>query len=478
LALLRYHHGIALQEWGKFGEARQALDSIPPLAPNKPIVAEALLRSGQCRLADGRKLIETARQQLANPGLKPEQRTPMENMFNQGKAALAEAAGLLEGKADELKAALPANDARERMYYEAAWAFRALAEHELSAARLKIQQDRQQKLQAEADKKAAPATKASPVPLPDVPRADVPEQPAEKRARSAYQKHIENFADSLLSIDARLEAAEMCCERNDVEPAIKLLKEANDLEPRGDKLPAPELVDKIRLRLGTCLVAKKDLDAAIGYFDAVGNNPKSPLVAQGLYRSGETLLTKGDAAKAIEKLAAFRDKGEFQNVPGITDRALLRLGYALGLEKKWDASRQAYETLVARFGGSPWVNEARYGVGWALQNAGQFDNAVNLYNQVIAATATELAAKAHLQIGLCRLEQKRYGDAVAALLIIPYTFDYPELSATALCEAARALTEDKKPEQAERLLKKVVKEYATSPWAKVAQERLEKLGKK
>ncbi|HJZ94076.1 MAG TPA: tetratricopeptide repeat protein [Gemmataceae bacterium] len=476
LALLRYHHGVALLEYGKFGEARQALDGIPQLVPNKPITAEAFLRNGQCRFAEGRKLIETAGQQLANPGLKPEQRGPAENLLNQGKAAITEAGQLLEGKADDLKAALPTNDARERMYYEAAWAFRTLSELEIAAARLKIQQERQQKLQAEADKKA-PGTKAATVPLPDVARAEVPEQPAEKRARAAYQKLIEQFADSLLSVDARFEAAEMYCEREDFDSAVKMLKEANDVEPRGDKLPSPELVDKIRIRLGACLAAKKDLDAALGYFDAVGNNPKSPLVAQGLYRAGEVLLAKGETAKAIEKLTPFRDRGELQNVPGVTDRALLRLGFALGLDKKWDASRQAYELLVARFGGSLWVNEARYGVGWALQNAGQFDNAVNWYGQVIAATATELAAKAHLQIGLCRLEQKRYGDAVAALLIVPYTFDYPDLSASALCEAARALVEDKKPEQAERLLKKVIKDYASSPFAKAARERLEKLTK-
>jgi cellulose synthase operon protein C len=102
---------------------------------------------------------------------------------------------------------------------------------------------------------------------------------------------------------------------------------------------------------------------------------------------------------------------------------------------------------------------------------------VAAYNEVIAATASELAAKAHLQIGLCRLEQKKYGDAAAAFLVVPYTFDYPELSAAALTEAARALTEDKKSEQAERLLHKVIKEYPQSEWSKVAQKRLEELKK-
>jgi TolA-binding protein len=475
VALMRYHHGVALQEAGKLAEARQALDTISQLVPNKPITAEAALRSAQCRIAEGRKLIETARQQLAPGNLKPEQQTAANNLLAQGNAALNESAQNLLSRADHLKAALPLDDARERMYYDAAWAYRALAEQEVLTARLKLQQERQKKLQAEADKKATPGTKAPPVPIPDVRRAEVPEQPAEKKARAAYQKLIDNFADTLISVDARFEAAEMCCDRDDFDTAIKLLKEANDVEPRGDKLPTAELMDRIRLRLGVCLMVKGDHSAALGYFDAVANNPKSPLVAHGLYRAGEAQFAKGDTAKAIDRLSPFRDKGEFQNTPDVTDRALLRLGFALGLEKKWDDSRQAYETLAARFPNSPWVNDARYGVGWALQNAGQFDPAVHWYSQVIAATTTELAAKAHLQIGLCRLEQKRFGDAAASLLVVPYTFDYPEISATALCEAARALSEDKKPEQAERLLRKVVKDYPTSEWAKIAQDRLTKL---
>jgi TolA-binding protein len=474
VALLRYHHGVALQEAGKFGDARQVLDSISQVAPNRPITAEAVLRSAQCRIAEGKKLIETARQQLANQGLNPDQRNAANQVLGQGNAALVESAQTLDRKAEELKGSLPTSDARERMYYESAWAYRGIADQEVAVARSKLQQERQRTLQAEADKKAPPGTKAPPVPLPDVPRAAVPLQPTEQRARAVYTAHIASFSDTLLGIDARFELAELLADRDEFDAAIKLLKEANDIEPRGDKLPTPELVDRIRIRLGSCLAAKKDLDAALGYFDAVGNNPKSPLVAQGLYRAGEVLIAKGETGKAIEKLAVFRDKGEFHNVPGVSDKALLRLGHALGLEKKWDASRQAYETLVGRFGGSPWVHEARYGAGWALQNAGQHDQAVNWYNQVTAAVATELAAKAHLQIGLCRLEQKRYGDAAASLLIVPYTFDYPELSATALVEAARALAADKKPEQAERLLRKVVKDYPTSEAAKVAQERLAK----
>lgn len=475
IGLLRYHHGVCLHEAGKFAEARGVLESVNQVVQNRPINAEASLRAGQCRIAEGRKLIETARQQLASAGGKQDQINAANAVLQQGHTALNESIGSLERRAEELRERLPTNDARERMYYEAAWAARLLAEYEIGNAKLKIQQDRQRPLQDEANRKAPPGTKAPTVPLPEVDRKDIPLQAAEQKARGLYQAHISAYADSLLSIDSRYELAELFAEREEFDPAIKLLKDANDVEPKGDKLPTAELMDRIRIRLGACLAAKKDWDAALGYFEAVANNPKSTLVAQGAYRAGEVLIAKNEPAKAIEKLVMFRDKGEFHNIQGVSDRALVRLGFAYGMLKQWDASRASYDAVNARFGNnSPFIHEARYGLGWALQNVGQHDAAVNWYAQVANSVGNELGAKAHLQIGLCRLEQKKYGDAVASLLIVPYTFDYPELGAIALCEAARALVEDKKPEQAEKLLKKVINDYPKSEWAKVAQERLMK----
>ena len=152
---------------------------------------------------------------------------------------------------------------------------------------------------------------------------------------------------------------------------------------------------------------------------------------QAKYRAGECHLHLEAPAEAVKYLAVFRDQGAFQNLPGLTDRALLRLGFALGQLKQWNPSRQAYEQVVNRFGSSPWVHEARYGIGWAFQNLGQYDNAVNAYNQLINNVATELAARAQMNIGLCRLAQKRYAEASTALLVVPFTYDYPHLNALA-----------------------------------------------
>src|SRR5439155_12006348 len=103
----------------------------------------------------------------------------------------------------------------------------------------------------------------------------------------------------------------------------------------------------------------KDIESALEQVQTVTGNAKSAMLAHATYREAECQLHLGKTDEAIKLLVKFRDQGPFQNLPGLTDRALLRLGHALGEKKQWDASRQAYERLVAAFGSSPWAAEAR-----------------------------------------------------------------------------------------------------------------------
>lgn len=465
--LLRYHHGVALLESNKPAEARALFDQVVQ-APDKAIAAEAALRGGQCRLVEGRAKIDAARQKLAAAGPKPEDKANAERGVNEAFAAVAQAGQYLEGQAEAFKAALPTAEARARMLYDAAWAYRVVAEFEVNATTTRLQNEEQQRLLKEAAAKNP--MKPPVIPLPEIARGKVPVQPSEAKARDSYKRLIEQFSDLSLAGDSRLELAELFAERDENEPAIKLLREALDKEP------AQELTDRVRLRLGTCLVAMKDAKGALAHFDSIAD-PRSPLLPQAMYRAGEALIELNQVPEAIKRFSVFRDKGEFQNLPGLTDRALLRLGHALAKTEQWELSRVACEQVAARFGNGPWANDARYGCGWARQKMKQFDDAVNWYTQVANNTTTELGAKAQLQIGLCRLEQKRFAEAASALLVVPYTFDYPELNAAALCEAARCFVELKQPAQAEKLLQRVLKDHPTSEWSKAAKERLDALKK-
>lgn len=426
LALLRFHHGVALAESNKMPEARTAFEQAAQAAPKLPVAVEATLKATQCQADEFKKKVEGFEKQKAQPNLKPDQIAAVDNQLKGAKADLANVGKLFEQRAEQHRQAHPQSEARARMLYDAAWAYRA------------------------ADADPAPA----------------------------YTKLIEQFGDLAIAVEARLELAELVSEKKP-DDAIKLLKAAIDAEPT-DKPTSPETLDRIRIRLGAAYFDKKDYAAAQGQFDAVGNNDKSPHRAHGVYRSAECLLALGKADEAAKKLAIFRDNGAFHNVPGVSDRALLRLGSALTQLKQWDAARQAFETVVNRYGNnSRWAVDARYGVGWALQNAGRYDDAVNAYALVTQATQDDRAARAHLQIGLCRAAQSRWADAGKAFSTVYFGYDLPDLKFPAMLEHARTLLEEKKPDEAVKLIERVLRDAPKdSEWAKAAQERLDKVKKK
>jgi TolA-binding protein len=453
IVLLRYHHGIALREAGKLPEARNVFDQVIKQAGNRPEAAESALRFGQCLKEEGEQKVQAARKALASTK-KPEETAAALKLAGEGYKTIADAMQFLESQAEQWKQKQPALDARARMHYQAAWGHRLLADREVEAARA---------LRVEALMKKLPKG----TPPPEIPLSEIPVQPAEKKAEAQYRLLIAAFPDLPLATDARFELAELHADRGRFDDAVKLLNEGLDKEP-----PA-ELTEKIRLRLGAVHAAKGDLKAALAQFNAVAQNPKSALAGQGHYRAGECLMAEKQYAEAIKRFVLFRDQQPFQNLPGLSDRALLRLGQAYAQLNSWNDSRVAHERLVGAFPNSPWADDGRYGIGWAWQQQKQHDQAVNAYSQVTARTATETAAKAQLQIGLCRLEQKRFPEAVTALLVVPFTYDYPELSAAARLEAARCFVEMKQNGQAIRLLERLMRDHPNTRWETAARERLE-----
>lgn len=471
IALLQYHHGLALKESGKLPEARAILDGVVKNHANRPEAIEAALRFGQCLKEEGMQKIAAARQLLAQGGRKPEQIAEDRRKLDEGMKLVGEAVKYLEARAEAVKEKKAESPTRARMLYDAAWAARTLADAEVESAREKIRQERWQKLKDDVAKKTPQGQTPPAVPAPLVPLSAVPRQESETKVRTLYQTLLKEFADLEQYVDARFELAELLSEREEHAEAIKLLNDALDKEP------SAELTDRIKLRLGACQAAKGDLKAALTQFQAIARNEKSPNRAQAIYRAGETLMAAKDYAEAEKFLKQIRDNGAFHNVPGVTDRAMLRLGHTYAQLKQWDLSRQAHEFVVGRFPQGPWAQESRYGMGWAHQNKNELDQAINNYIQVANATATELGARAQLNVGLCKLAQKKYAEASTALLVVPFTYDYPELSAVALLEAARAMAEDKQREKAVQLLKRLLRDHPESEPAKAAKTRLEELEK-
>src|SRR5262249_14852034 len=144
-----------------------------------------------------------------------------------------------------------------------------------------------------------------------------------------YEVLVKEFASIPLANHARLELSELLAEREEWEKAIELLAQALDNEP------PPELADQIQLRLGACKLGKGEAKEGLVHFQIILDNPKSPQLAQASLYAGECLMQQNDWAEAVKLLVQFRDHGPFQNLPGVTDRALVRLGQAYAQLKQW-----------------------------------------------------------------------------------------------------------------------------------------------
>jgi TolA-binding protein len=264
----------------------------------------------------------------------------------------------------------------------------------------------------------------------------------------------------------RLELAEMLSQREQYDAALELLESA--LEDN----PPLELAERLHLQIATCLIAKDEWKRAQSQTEAVIKNPASSVMGEALFLAGEAGIQGKDWPNAIAQLAAFRDKDPFRNMNVLTERALLRLGQAFAQALRWDESRQAFEILTQRFPQSPLVYEARFGMGSALQNANQLDNAYNVFTEVTRRSAGVFAAQAQLQMGKIRLAQKRYPEALKDLLVVASTYEYRDLNAEALCEAGQVYFEQQQTAEAAKIWQSVIKDYAESKWGETAKKRL------
>jgi TolA-binding protein len=362
ISLLRYHHGLALRDAGKFADARQIFDTIMKTEPRLAQASAAALALGQCLRDEGQLRLAAAAKAPAPKGkTNPKQSAAAAKLVEEGCQLIRDGVGFLEKEVERLAKAEGLEDVRARMLYEAAWGSRALADFELANARAALQDTVPNVVQKPGAPAGKPASKPAATPA-EVPIDRLPLQPSETKARALYRHLIDTFPEQPLANDARFELAELLAQRHDYGSAAKLLAGALEREP------AEELAEKIHLQLGTIVAAQGNPKAALERFDFVLKNPKSPvLVGWALYRTGEALLQNRQYAEAVKRLVFFRDVKSLQKQPGLSDAALLRLGQAYALARDGNASRQALERLRRDYPNSPLTEQARQLTGGLLQ---------------------------------------------------------------------------------------------------------------
>lgn len=454
---LRLTLGLALKDAGKMPEALAVFESVAKEYANKPQGFEALWRTSQAKRDEASARFDAARKALALATGKPPEVEKARAAVDESAAALRQIAQSFVAQSGQADIS---DELKLKMLYEAAVTNRKLADAEIAAAREKLGQDAQKALRARV---APEQPAAKPTPLPEPKLAAVPLQPAEKAARTHYAAVVESGSDADVVKEARVELADVLVARGEHDKALPLLSDALESGP------PPVLADQVRLRIADCLIAKKDAAGALKLLDPIIADGQNPARRFAIGLAGECYALQNDWNRVVERLARYRDRPEYNNLPGASDRAMLRLAEGLAKTNQWDPARQTLEALVQRFPDSKFADEARFGIGFALQQAKQFDPAIKAYNELASRSGSQWGAKAQLQAGLCQLEQKKFNDAVAALMNVPHHYDFPDLAAHARYEAAKAHLELKQPDKARTQLQFAAKDPA---WAERANKKL------
>jgi TolA-binding protein len=252
------------------------------------------------------------------------------------------------------------------------------------------------------------------------------------------------------------------------EQALKLLDDALAASSSLDKSDGALIRERATYLRAACLVQlARPKDAAEALKAFAETYPQSPLLGAVHLVRGDALLAAGDARAAAAELALAAEDTSEQT----QQSALLRLGNAWATAQDWPKSEQAFTTFLDRFSDSPLWFQARFGQGWARENQGRHEPAMEAYRDVVARHKGATAARAQFQIGECLYAQKKLEPAVAELLKTDVLFAYAEWSAAALYEAGRCLDEMGRPDDAAKQFDDLMKRFPDSRWASLASEK-------
>ncbi len=288
-------------------------------------------------------------------------------------------------------------------------------------------------------------------------------------ASEAYLELLNSAIPVRLEAYAALDLAQLECRRGRYDQAIALLDRCRAAATKAGGTDAARILDRETYSRGVCLMKLgKHVEAAEALQSYESKFPKSDLVASADLVLGEALLNSGHAAEAASELRRLIESGPPRET---TVSAMLLQGDALAAAQQWSQSEEAFTAFLDRFADHQMWFQARFGQGWARENQGRQDAAVEAYRDVVARHQGPTAARAQFQIGECLYALKRHDQAVGELLKVDVLYAYPQWSAAALYEAGRCLAEMGRAADSAHQFDDLVRRFPDTQWAQLARQR-------
>ncbi len=289
-----------------------------------------------------------------------------------------------------------------------------------------------------------------------------------EQAAAEFAKLAKDSPKSPLAAEAQHHIGEFFYDQHEYDKAAVAYYSA--MEAAG-KTP---LGEKAAHKLAWSYYHKKDYPGAIQTFDyQVKTFPQGPLKADGQFMIAESLF---EQEKYAEALKAYGDVQDLTN-KDFQALVVLHAGEAAAQLKQWDDSLKWLAKGLEQLPDSKYLPQILCEQGWALQNLGRSDEALKLYEQVIAKTGTETAAKAQFMIGEIQFAAKQHAEAVKSYFKVIYGYSVPRWQSEASYEAARCFEVLGKLTQAVKMYEELIAKFPDAETTPAAKQRLAELKK-
>ncbi|MAB61170.1 MAG: hypothetical protein CMO46_11640 [Verrucomicrobiales bacterium] len=292
-----------------------------------------------------------------------------------------------------------------------------------------------------------------------------------KQATGLYEEILKNHPDNPLALKVQTELAELNLKGGDKEKVINELTSAiKTVKSKTEK-------ELIMIQLANAYYLSGDFENAASTFEGViEETADSKSLGQVLFKAGESRLKLKETVTARQH---FENAAKISNLNSNLEETIqLRLGETRSATAMHQEAASTYRNFLKNYKESKWTRNAQFGLGFALENNGDYEQAIKEYSKIIRTKISddEWAVRSHFQIGECYFNIQNYERAMISFTKIEKEFTkYPAWQAKSVLEMGRVLIAQGKKEEAIIKFKNVLDAYGKEKAALVARQYIQEI---
>ena len=216
--------------------------------------------------------------------------------------------------------------------------------------------------------------------------------------------------------------------------------------------------------------------SALTFEILISEHPKSESLGTALFKAGESRLKLKETLIALKH---FESASKITNLNSDLEETIqLRLAETQANSAMHQEAVTSYRKFLENYKDSKWINNAKFGLGFALENVGNHEEAIKEYNKLIATESAEVdwIVRCHFHIGECHFNMQNYSLAIKSFSKVEKEFTkHPAWQSKSVLEIGRVLIAQGNKDEAIKKFQSVLKTYGKEKAALVARQYIQEI---